>query len=185
MGSGNSLELRPMYFSSSEKPLYSDVSTGTVHPFVTKSFRRQIFNHIHNLSYPGAKATQKLVAAIFVWKNISKDCALLCRGCIQCKRSKVTRHTMSVVGNFPSLPSALFSHAHIDVFGPLSPVRVMTYLLTCVNRFIRWTFPSPDQSADTIEHAFPLGWISRFEVPEKIVSARGTNPPSVRPEISA
>ncbi|GBN78102.1 hypothetical protein AVEN_194688-1 [Araneus ventricosus] len=37
---------------------------------------------------------------------------------------------------FP-LPSARFSHVHIDVVGPLSPVRGMTYLLTCVDRFTR------------------------------------------------
>ncbi|GBM51745.1 hypothetical protein AVEN_175312-1 [Araneus ventricosus] len=61
MGSETGLELRPMYFASSEKPLYCDVSTGTVRPYVTKSFRRQIFNHIHNLSHPGVKVTQKLI----------------------------------------------------------------------------------------------------------------------------
>ncbi|GBO21184.1 hypothetical protein AVEN_74431-1 [Araneus ventricosus] len=78
MGSGTGLELRPMYFASSENPLYWDVSTGTVRPYVTKSFRRQIFNQIHNLSHPVVKATQTLVAARFVWKNLNKDCALWC-----------------------------------------------------------------------------------------------------------
>ncbi|GBO25085.1 hypothetical protein AVEN_171307-1 [Araneus ventricosus] len=76
MGSGTGLELRPMYFTSSEKSLYCDVSTDTVRPYVTKSFPLQIFNHIYNLSHPGVKATQKLVAARFVWNNINKDCAL-------------------------------------------------------------------------------------------------------------
>ncbi|GBL82100.1 hypothetical protein AVEN_150398-1 [Araneus ventricosus] len=72
MGSGIGLEPRPMYFASSEKPLYCDVSTGTVRPYVTKSFRRQIFNRIHNLSHPGVKTTQKLVTARFVWKSIRR-----------------------------------------------------------------------------------------------------------------
>ncbi|GBL93086.1 hypothetical protein AVEN_216445-1 [Araneus ventricosus] len=175
MGSRTGLDLRLMYFTSSQKPLYCDVSTGIVRPCVTKSFRRQIFN-IHNLSSPSVKATQKLVAAIVVWKNINKDCTLWCRSCIQCQRSKVIRHTMSGVGNFP-LPSARLSHVHIEVVGPLSPFRGMTYLLTCVDRFTGWpdAFPMPNQSADTIERAFLLGWISRFGVPEKVTSDCGTN----------
>ncbi|GBM51606.1 hypothetical protein AVEN_146257-1 [Araneus ventricosus] len=35
MGSGTGLELRPMYFASSIKPLYCDASTGTVRPLVS------------------------------------------------------------------------------------------------------------------------------------------------------
>ncbi|GBN16232.1 hypothetical protein AVEN_212586-1 [Araneus ventricosus] len=75
---------------------------------------------------------------------------------------------LNLVGNFPLL-SACFSHAHIGVVGPQSTVTGMTYLLTCE------AFPVPDQSADTIALAFLLEWISRFGVPEKVTSGRGTN----------
>ncbi|GFX34522.1 transposon Ty3-I Gag-Pol polyprotein [Trichonephila clavipes] len=75
MGSATGLELRPMYFAHSDKPFYCDEYMGTVRPYVTKQFRRQIFNQLHNLSHPGVKATQKLISARFVWKNLNKDCA--------------------------------------------------------------------------------------------------------------
>ncbi|GBM81122.1 hypothetical protein AVEN_109160-1 [Araneus ventricosus] len=134
------------------------------------------FELLIDVKHPGVKATQKIIAARFVWKNINKDCALWCRSCIKCEKSEVSRHTKSAVGNFP-LPSAHFSHVHIDVVGQFSPVREMTYLSTCVDRFTRWSeeFPIPDQSAETIARAFLLGWISRFSVLEKFTSDRGTN----------
>ncbi|GFV61285.1 hypothetical protein TNCV_2282771 [Trichonephila clavipes] len=102
--------------------------------------------------------------------------AIWCKSCIQCQRSKVSRHTKSPVVSFP-LPSARFSNVHIDVVGPLSPVRGMSYLGTCVDRFTRWpeVFPIPDQTADTIAHTFLLRWIALFGVPERISSDRGTN----------
>ncbi|GBM16835.1 hypothetical protein AVEN_9414-1 [Araneus ventricosus] len=81
-----------------------------------------------------------------------------------------------LVGNFPLL-STRFSHVNVDVIGPQSTVGGMTYLLTCVDRVTRWpdAFPVPDQSADTIALAFWLEWISRFGVPKKVISDRGTN----------
>ncbi|GFU73027.1 transposon Ty3-I Gag-Pol polyprotein [Trichonephila clavipes] len=176
MGSATGLEFRPMYFAHSDKYFYCDLSKGLVRQYVTKQFRRQIFNQLHNLSHPGVKATQKLISARFVWKNLNKDCALWCKSCTQCQRSEVSRHTKSPVGTFP-LSSARFSNVHIDVVGPLSLVRGMSYLLACVDRFTRWpeVFPIPDQTADTIARTFLLGWIARFGVPERITSYRGTN----------
>ncbi|GFW39668.1 transposon Tf2-9 polyprotein [Trichonephila clavipes] len=92
-GSATGLELRPMYFAHSDKSFYCDVSMGTVRPYVTKQFRRQIFNQLRNLSHLGVKATQKLISARFVWENLNKDCALWCKSCTQCQRSKLIRHT--------------------------------------------------------------------------------------------
>ncbi|GBM44479.1 hypothetical protein AVEN_15007-1 [Araneus ventricosus] len=108
MGSGTGLELGPMYFASSEKRLFCNASTGTMHRYVTKPFRRQIFDNVHNLSHPSVKATLKHIATRFHWKYINKDCGLWCKNCNQCQRSKVTLHTKSAAGNFP-LPSARFS----------------------------------------------------------------------------
>ena len=59
--------------------------------------------------------------------------------------------------------------------GPLPPSHGFTYLLACIDRFIRWPEPIPvtDITAETITCAFIQGWISRFGVPSTVITDRG------------
>ncbi|GFT48910.1 transposon Tf2-6 polyprotein [Nephila pilipes] len=109
-----------MHLASSEKPLFCDVSTGTVRLYITKPFRKEIFVSIHNLSHPGGKSTQKLVYFRFVWKSMNRDCAFWSKHRIACQKFKIQRHR-SELGNDP-LPSTRFSHSHNEVVGPFSPI---------------------------------------------------------------
>ncbi|GFU10408.1 transposon Tf2-6 polyprotein [Nephila pilipes] len=79
------------------------------------------------------------------------------------KTSFIKKGFWSELGNY-SIPSAQFSHIHIDVVGPFSSIQGMSYLLTYVDRFTRWTeaFPFPDQVSDTIARAFLYGWVARI-----------------------
>jgi hypothetical protein len=43
-------------------------------PYVPAPLLLQVFQSLHDLSYPGSKATAKLVAQRFVWPGIQKDC---------------------------------------------------------------------------------------------------------------
>jgi hypothetical protein len=73
---------------------------------------------VHDLSHPGTRATAKLVAQRFVWPGVQKDCCTWARACQACQRSKVSRHTVTPVGDF-TLPAARFLHIHIDLVGTL------------------------------------------------------------------
>lgn len=174
LGSNTGLVLKPLNFSQTNSTLLCDVSTGSIRPYVPKTFRFQVFSDLHGLAHPGVKASTKLLQERFVWKSMAKDIAEWCKTCLECQRNKTHRHTKSEVGSYP-LPSCRFSHINVDVIGPLTPSRGFSYCLTVVDRFSRWpeAFPMVDQTAATIADTLFSGWIARYGVPEFISSDQG------------
>ena len=74
------------------------------------------------------------------------------------------------------MPNGRFRHIHMDLVGPLPPSDGCTYLLTVVDRFPRWPEAISLRSinAAAMAQAFSLGWVSRFGVPDTIISDQGS-----------
>ncbi|GFX53196.1 integrase_H2C2 domain-containing protein [Trichonephila clavipes] len=85
---------------SSDSDLICDTSTGSSRPFVPKSFRKLIFDQLHNISHQGIVVMTKLICARYVWRNLKQDILEWARCCEPCQRSKIQRHTKAPLGTF-------------------------------------------------------------------------------------
>ena len=168
------LRLQDVTFDDAGTTLLCDISMGSPRPVVPAKWRRPVFDAIHALSHPGTKASQRLVAAKFVWHGLKRDVRDWANTCVECQRAKVHRHTKAPLEQF-QVPERRFDHVNIDLVGPLPPSQGYTHVFTMVDRTTRWAEAVPLSSTTSadVARAFIGTWVSRFGTPSDISSDRG------------
>lgn len=169
-----SISLTKMSIPNSEKTLFCQVQNNKMRPFVSKSYRKQVFTVMHNLSHPGIRATNRLISDKFIWPNMNKDISIWTKQCIPCQKSKIHRHNKAPLSHY-ELTESRFEHINVDIVGPVPPSNDYRYLVTMIDRYTRWpeAIPTRDITADTVSSVIIDHWISRFGTPLKISSDQG------------
>ena len=173
--SDTSLNMKSIKIPGTDIELYADVKDNIARPYIPSPFRKQAFDHLHNLSHPGIRASQRLLTSKFVWPSINRDVRTWARTCVKCQASKTTRHTVSPLESFKTV-TRRFEHVHVDIVGPLPSSNGFSYIFTCVDRFSRWAeaVPMKDMTTESVVQAFITTWVQRFGVPEYLTSDRGS-----------
>lgn len=142
-------------------------------------WRHWVFNAVHALLHPGARASVKLVVERFVWPDLRKEVRNWGAACLACQRAKVPRHTKTPLELF-LIPERHFDGMHIDLLGPLPPSHGFNYLLTMVNMTTRWPEVVPLSSVTSAKVAlgFFSTWVACFGTPADPTSDRGVQFPS-------
>ena len=156
-----------------ETEIIVDISNGPARPFVPYAWRRRVFDAIHGLGHPGVERTRQAVCAKFTWPSIRQDVSRWARECQPCQRAKVTRNTVTPIGNF-HVPTKRFQHWNVDIV-TLPASNGFRHLLTAVDRLTRWpvAIPMADISASSVIDAFTHGIIASFGIPEDITTDNG------------
>jgi hypothetical protein len=126
---GTSLKLA--FRQTGAQRLAGDVSTGNFCPIVPLKFRKNIFDHFHNVAHPGRLASRRIISSRFVWRGLSSDVTAWARGCLACQRGKIHCHTRLVPLLIPILQRR-FSHLHVDLVGPLQYSKIFNYIFIII-----------------------------------------------------
>lgn len=168
------LKLEQTIIGDSSNLPWCEISTKTPRPYIPTQLRKEIFKNVHNLAHPGVRASRKKVASKYFWPSMNKDCSSWAKTCIDCQKSKITRHTRSEFQKF-ELPTGRFEKIHIDLVGPLAPSNGFVQISTIIDRYTRWTeaIPLCDSKAETVAKAIVSNFIARFGVPLELTSDQG------------
>nr|CAD2206442.1 unnamed protein product [Meloidogyne enterolobii] len=126
----------------------------------------------------GEKRTLEKIKRLMFWNKMSEDVSEFVRKCDQCQRRKIIGLHQSKEPITPIEPARRpFQRIHVDLMGPVPKAKSgYKYVLMVVDSFSKMMIPIPlrEQQAETVMNAIITHVITKFGVPETIVSDQGT-----------
>jgi transposase InsO family protein len=127
----------------------------------------------------GVKRTFRRMAINYYWPSMLADVEHSLSTCEICQREKAMRHRLDEGVAAPPMeaPLRLFELWSMDFIGPLKPSEDFVYILTIIEHFSGWLIAIPvmNPTANTVMKILQDEVISRFGVPRRILSDRGSS----------
>ena len=125
----------------------------------------------------GIQKTLSKMKGRFFWQNMNNDIKNLIKSCLKCQMRKSNPSQLSCEPLIP-LPTPMypFARVHADLLGPLPTTdRNNKYIFSVVDAFSKWliALPTTDQTALTVTRFFIDDVITRFGVPDTVVTDGG------------
>lgn len=148
----------------------------SIQVLVPKNCVNNVISAYHNLHHHGIKSTLNMLYQRFYWTDMRQDVINFIKTCIPCQQNKSCR--------LPQLPIHLikepdhrFKHIHLDLIGKLSGDPEYSYTLNIRDRFTGYltVIPLIESNSETILNAFITNYISKFGIPEIIVTDNASN----------
>ena len=106
--------------------------------------------------------------------GMQSDISRWCKECIPCQVSKVTKHMVPELREIP-VPARWFTEVKLHIVGPLPLSQGFCYLLTVIDRNMRWLEVTKldNITTTTVVSGFLRTWVSRYGVPVTMVTDHG------------
>lgn len=154
--------------------LWYETSTGNNRLVVPLQFRHSITKTMHEIGHFGQKRLQRLIGKQYFWPCMRRDVTSFVRSCKECQISKPTPIPKRLPTAFANTDRLRV--VHIDIVGPLPPSgKRHVFLLTMIDRATSWleAIPVSSTTAEACAGLFLKHWVSRFGVPDTVVSDQG------------
>nr|CAD2147159.1 unnamed protein product [Meloidogyne enterolobii] len=155
---------------------------GELKILVPESIRKRLMTEYHQDpiqgGHLGEKRTLEKIKRSMFWDKMSEEISSFVKNCDACQRRKIIGLHQSKEPICPIEPAGRpFQRVHVDLMGPLPMAKSgYKYILMIVDSFSKMMIPVPlrEQLAGTVMEAIITHLITKFGVPECLVSDQGT-----------
>lgn len=141
---------------------------------------QKVLKMFHNNPLGGHQGVKKTIDRIkrqYSWKGLTKDVEKLIASCNKCQKNKHARETKMplMVTDTAVKP---FEKVYLDLVGPLTITeRGNNFILTFIDDLTKYfdCYALPNAEAETVAKCFYNQIISRYRIPDKVVTDQGTN----------